>query len=114
MTLALSERRTKAATVVALTGEISSATSGELLERLMPLVRAGKTIKIDLSSVGYISSAGLRTLLVVYRESQHSGATVTLSGVGEELRFVMSVTGFMDFFETDEPARSEQRRRVAT
>ncbi|WP_415947777.1 STAS domain-containing protein [Streptomyces sp. KLOTTS4A1] len=102
MTLALKERRTKTATVVALTGEINSETSGLLLERLLPLVAGGGRLRVDLTAVGYVSSAGLRTLLVVYREAQHAGATVTLSGVGEEVRFVMSATGFLDFFETDD------------
>ncbi|MFE9093928.1 STAS domain-containing protein [Streptomyces sp. NPDC007264] len=113
MTLALKERRTRTATVIALTGEINSETSGTLLERLLPLVRSGKTLRIDLKAVSYVSSAGLRTLLVVYREAQHSGATVTLSGVGDEVRFVMSATGFLDFFDAGEP-RPTGAERTAT
>ncbi|MGW1892861.1 STAS domain-containing protein [Streptomyces sp. NPDC002004] len=114
MTLALKERRTKAATVLALAGEINSETSGALLERLLPLVRSGETLRIDLNAVGYVSSAGLRTLLVVYREAQHSGAAVTLHGVGEEVRFVMSATGFLDFFETDEARTASKAGQAAT
>lgn len=108
MTLALKERRTKAATVLAVTGEINSETSGQLLEKLMPLVRSGQPLRIDLKAVTYVSSAGLRTLLVVYREAQHSGTTVTLSGVADEVRFVMSATGFLDFFETDGATAAER------
>ncbi|WP_411106540.1 STAS domain-containing protein [Streptomyces sp. cmx-4-9] len=102
MTLSLKERRNKTATVLVATGEINSETSGSLLQALLPLVREGKALKIDLTAVTYVSSAGLRTLLVVYREAQHAGVAVTLYGVSEEVRFVMSATGFLDFFETGE------------
>ena len=113
MTLALKERRTKSGTVVTLTGEINSETSSTLLERLRPLVRSGGILRIDLKNVSYISSAGLRTLLVVYREAQHSGADVTLSALGEEVRFVMAATGFLDYFDArsgpgGRPARAGQ------
>ncbi|MFF4042412.1 STAS domain-containing protein [Streptomyces sp. NPDC001816] len=114
MTLALKERRTKAGTVVTLTGEINSETSGTLLEQLRPLVRSGGTLRIDLKHVSYISSAGLRTLLVVYREAQHSGARVTLSGVGEEVRFVMSATGFLGFFDAGDGGQAAPAGQVAT
>lgn len=114
MTLALKQRRTKSGTVVTLTGEINSETSGTLLESLRPLVRSGETLRIDLKNVSYVSSAGLRTLLVVYREAQHSGARVTLTGVGEEVRFVMSATGFLDYFVAGEGGREAQAGQVAT
>ncbi|MET9962168.1 STAS domain-containing protein [Streptomyces sp. NPDC006326] len=104
MTLNLKERRNKAGTVLVVTGEINSETSGSLLQTLLPLVRDGRPLRIDLTAVTYVSSAGLRTLLVVYREAQHAGVAVTLYGVSEEVRFVMSATGFLDFFETGEAA----------
>ncbi|QES51093.1 anti-sigma factor antagonist [Streptomyces venezuelae] len=104
MTLHVKERRNKTGTVLVATGEINSETSGSLLGALLPLVREGRPLKIDLTAVTYVSSAGLRTLLVVYREAQHAGVAVTLYGVSEEVRFVMSATGFLDFFETGEAA----------
>ncbi|MFI8088863.1 STAS domain-containing protein [Streptomyces sp. NPDC086080] len=114
MTLTYRKRRTKSGTVVSPAGEINSETSGTLLEALRPLVRSGDTLRIDLKNVSYVSSAGLRTLLVVYREAQHSGARVTLTGVGEEVRFVMSATGFLDFFVAGEDDRAAQAGQAAT
>ncbi|MEU7555324.1 STAS domain-containing protein [Streptomyces sp. NPDC044571] len=113
MTLNLKERRNKAGTVLVATGEINSETSGSLLQTLLPLVREGRPLRIDLTAVTYVSSAGLRTLLVVYREAQHAGVAVTLYGVSEEVRFVMSATGFLDFFETGEAAAAAARAASA-
>ncbi|RKT03619.1 anti-sigma B factor antagonist [Streptomyces sp. 3211.6] len=113
MSLNLKERRNKTGTVLVATGEINSETSGTLLETLLPLVREGRALRIDLTAVTYVSSAGLRTLLVVYREAQHAGVAVTLYGVSEEVRFVMSATGFLDFFETGQAAAAAGRARAA-
>ncbi|RSS81793.1 STAS domain-containing protein [Streptomyces sp. WAC06614] len=112
MTLNVKERRTKAGTVLVATGEINSETSGRLLAALLPLVREGRPLRIDLTSVTYVSSAGLRTLLVVYREAQHAEVAVTLYGVSEEVRFVMSATGFLDFFETGEAAATQAKAKA--
>ncbi|MFB6809395.1 MULTISPECIES: STAS domain-containing protein [unclassified Streptomyces] len=111
MSLNVKERRNKGGTVLVATGEINSETSGQLLQALLPLVREGRPLRIDLTAVTYVSSAGLRTLLVVYREAQHAGVAVTLYGVSEEVRFVMSATGFLDFFETGEAAAAEAKSR---
>ncbi|MEU6865997.1 STAS domain-containing protein [Streptomyces sp. NPDC046876] len=112
MTLNVKERRNKTATVVVATGEINSETSPQLLATLLPVVREGRPLRIDLTAVTYVSSAGLRTLLVVYREAQHAGVAVTLYGVSEEVRFVMSATGFLDFFETGEAAEAEAKAKA--
>ncbi|WP_037601178.1 STAS domain-containing protein [Streptacidiphilus rugosus] len=112
MTLDLKIRNGRKGTIAELDGEIDSATSAGLLDRLLPLLdqSKGKTLVIDLGKVEYVSSAGLRTLLVVYREAQRSSAAVRLTGLSEELRFVMSVTGFLDFFEESETAPSRVLR----
>ncbi|WP_327131296.1 STAS domain-containing protein [Streptomyces sp. NBC_01343] len=113
MSLNVKERRNKGGTVLVATGEINSETSGQLLQSLLPLVREGRPLRIDLTAVTYVSSAGLRTLLVVYREAQHAGVAVTLYGVSEEVRFVMSATGFLDFFETGEAAAAQSKAKSA-
>lgn len=114
MTLNVKERRNKTGIVLVATGEINSETSGSLLQTLLPLVREGRPLRIDLTAVTYVSSAGLRTLLVVYREAQHAGVAVTLYGVSEEVRFVMSATGFLDFFSTGEAEAAAAKAAAKT
>ncbi|GAA3794813.1 STAS domain-containing protein [Streptomyces phyllanthi] len=99
MTVKLSSRTEGETSVVALEGEINSTTSGGLQAQLLPFVGHGSRVLVDLSGVSYISSAGLRTLLIVHRRAQQLDARVTLVGLCEEVHFVMSATGFLDFFE---------------
>lgn len=99
MTVKLTSRMEGTACVVALEGEVNSTTSGGLQAQLLPFIGQEGRVLIDLSGVSYISSAGLRTLLIVHRRAQQVRARVTLVGLSEEVRFVMSATGFLDFFE---------------
>lgn len=54
---------------------------------------------LDLGEMTYLSSAGLRVLLLAYRRAQESGARIVLVDLPPDVREVMSATGFLDFFE---------------
>ncbi|MFI7386478.1 STAS domain-containing protein [Streptomyces sp. NPDC049813] len=110
MTVKVSARTVAGATVVALEGEINSTTSGGLQSQLLPLIGQGAVVLIDLTGISYISSAGLRTLLIVHRHAQQLAAEITLVGLSEEVSFVMSATGFLDFFKIAEDLAAELER----
>lgn len=61
----------------------------------MPQVR---NLIIDMSRVDYLSSAGLRLLLLLYREITARKGKLVLVRVSPEIRSVMSHTGFLSFF----------------
>jgi anti-sigma B factor antagonist len=91
--------------VLTLTGELdaqSAPATQVMLSRVMP----GQTpVLLDLSEIRYISSAGLRTLLLAYRRAQRIGTPIALVGVSETLRGVLSATGFLRFFQVAESIR---------
>jgi anti-anti-sigma factor len=51
-----------------------------------------------MSKMSYMSSAGLRVLLLVQRRAQATGARVALARLPEDVREVMAATGFLEFF----------------
>ncbi|WP_327354376.1 STAS domain-containing protein [Streptomyces sp. NBC_01304] len=110
MTVKVTSRAEGDTSVVVLEGEINSTTSGGLQAQLLPFVRPGSAVLIDLTGVSYVSSAGLRTLLIVHRRAQQVDAEITLVGLSEEVRFVMNATGFLDFFRIGEDVGSELAR----
>jgi anti-sigma B factor antagonist len=84
--------------VIELEGSLDGKTAPEVREQIRPVLsRAGKLI-LDLSRVGYLSSAGLRLLLLTYREVTARKGKVVLLGVSEDIKTVMSHTGFLTFF----------------
>ncbi|WP_449064136.1 STAS domain-containing protein [Planomonospora algeriensis] len=110
MSVKVSHSVTGNTTVVRLEGEITSLTSTALQEQLLPLIRERSVLLLDFGAVPYISSAGLRTLLLVHRRGQEAETRIVLLGLAEELMFVMSATGFLDFFEIGTDVETELER----
>lgn len=85
--------------VVEIIGEIDGKTAPEVQERILPLAGAGARMLLDMSKLTYMSSAGLRTMLMIYRTiSSNDNAKVVLSGLSDEISDMMRVTGFLAFF----------------
>ncbi len=84
--------------VVTLFGELDSRTAPIVQDKLMDLPSPEARVLLEMSGVNYISSAGLRALLMLYRRMANSDGRVALVGLTESIRDVMTVTGFLDFF----------------
>lgn len=96
--------RSAGAVVVAPLGRIDSGSSEELEERLQDLLAGGdKRFVLDFAAVDYISSAGLRVLLLLAGKLRSGGALV-LCGLGESVREVFDLAGFLPLFVV-EPTR---------
>mgnify|MGYP001816148023 CR=1 FL=1 len=89
-------------TVVRLDGEINSGTAETVEESLLKLIGPGCKILLDMSGVTYISSVGLRALLLLYRQTSHEEGYIVLCGLTEMVYDTMFITGFLEFFETYE------------
>jgi anti-sigma B factor antagonist len=98
-------------TIAALRGEITSATAPALHDGLIALLTERGRLVVDLSEVTFVSSAGLRVLVLLYRCADRMQACVELAGLSEQLRFVMAATGFLELFAPAE-AGPEQREAV--
>ena len=83
---------------VEIEGDIDASTAPTVQEKVLPLVEPNSKILMDMTSVPYMSSAGLRMLLSLYRQTEAKKGKVVLVGICEELQDTMSVTGFLDFF----------------
>lgn len=84
--------------MLAVDGDIDSKTAPEFEKGVRLLTESTSHIILDLTNVEFMSSAGLRVLLMVYRNIKTANGRVVLAGVSEEIRDVMSSTGFISFF----------------
>ncbi|HET9170523.1 MAG TPA: STAS domain-containing protein [Actinospica sp.] len=91
--------------VVRLSGEITSANGPKIGELVLARLAGVEQLQVDLSQVSYLSSAGLRVLVLMHRRAEAIGAKVTVHGLRPQLRFVMQAIGFLDLFSeaVDEP-----------
>ena len=84
--------------IITIEGSIDSKTAGGLQEQIMEKVSETNNALLDFSQVDFVSSAGLRVLLMVYRQIKSKNGKVMLVGVSDEIKDVMSMTGFINFF----------------
>lgn len=87
-------------TVVKLAGDIDTTTATGVQEKVLPLAAPGSKILLDMTDVAYMSSAGLRLLLSLYRHVSAQSGKVVLVGLAAEIKDTMEVTGFLSFFTT--------------
>ncbi|MBE2201332.1 MAG: anti-sigma factor antagonist [Anaerolinea sp.] len=85
--------------VVRLVGELDGRTAPQVEDSLVTVIQPGCKVLLEMSGVSYMSSAGLRILLLLYRQITGQNGRVVLVGLQELLRDTMSITGFLDFFE---------------
>ena len=88
-------------TIVEISGSLDANTVPEAQDVIMSLVVPDCLLVLDMSECEYVSSAGLRLLLMIAKrlKANQSGQWC-LAGVSEEIMDVMEMTGFVQFFET--------------
>ena len=84
--------------VVELIGEIDGQTAGIAQDQILPLATPGVQVLLDMTQLVYMSSAGLRMMLLLHRKFTEQGGKIVLVGVNQEIYDAMSATGFLSFF----------------
>lgn len=82
--------------VVMVSGRVDTNTAPELTAALQ--LDGVKDLEIDLSGVPYMSSAGLRCLLVAQKSMMTAGGEMRLKGVKPVVMEVLDLTGFSSIF----------------
>ena len=84
------------ATVVSVAGSVDALTADTLTESLKKQFEQGNLMLVaDLNEVEYMSSAGIRALLSMVKESRGLGGDLLLAAAGGAAYRVLEMTGFM-------------------
>lgn len=79
-------------------GRLDSNSAGELEAVLPPRVQANGKVLLDLAGVPYVSSAGLRVLLMGAKAARTKGHKLVLAGLSPSVREVFDISGFSSIF----------------
>lgn len=77
-------------------GRMDTITAPELLKQFQNAGGGIKAIRVDVSRMAYVSSAGLRVLLMMYKSLDNKD-NFELTGVSDEVREILETTGFDQF-----------------
>ena len=100
--------------VVHAAGRLDSVTAEAFDARMQPaIVTPGIQVVLDLAKINYVSSAGLRSLLVLLKQVKALGGALILAAVHPRVQDILEIAGFTSAFaiaptQADALARLQQ------
>jgi anti-anti-sigma factor len=95
----MTEQKKGAVVLLALNGRLDASTSSKLEEKLLGLIDHGeKQIVMNLEQLDYISSAGLRVLLMAAKKLKVASGKIVLASLKDQIREVFEIAGFSAIF----------------
>ena len=84
--------------IMGVSGEIDGSTAPDLQQQVEAVAYPECRMLLDMSAVEYMSSAGLRVMLLLHRQISGSSGQLVLVGLSESLADTMNATGFLKHF----------------
>ena len=98
-----------------LIGRLDSATFIAMEKTIGSLfASANDRVLIDFSALSYISSAGLRLILVAAKRARLVGGRLILCGLTPSVREVFEISGFLKIMETEQSRELARKALMAT
>jgi anti-anti-sigma factor len=94
--MTITQNQSEEKLVMVLEGRLDTITAPLLLEQLIPGFDRAKHIQLDFRQIAYVSSAGLRVLLMGEKTAKARGGKLTLVNVSAEIKGLFKMTGFCD------------------
>lgn len=86
---------------VEIEGNIDTVTAPELEAQVLGNLEQIQQLILEFSQVNYISSAGLRVVLVLFQKMEAMGGKLMVKNTREEVREVFAMTGFDSLFHLE-------------
>ena len=94
MTIAIEP--TDKAHIIALEGQVNSSNAATVETEVLAVVNQGaKNVLLNMTELSYISSAGLRVVLVLAKRLKQAGGKLVIYGMQPHVREVFDISGFM-------------------
>jgi serine/threonine-protein kinase RsbW/sigma-B regulation protein RsbU (phosphoserine phosphatase) len=101
MNFEISQKQIDGTVVLSLGGKLDSSTANYFEGELLPLFKAGPCRAVlDLSALEYISSAGLRVVLMAAKRAKQSDGRLVLCSLLPEVQAVFEIGGFLKIMPT--------------
>lgn len=93
--------------ILLLEGRMDGTNAAAVEERFNALIQEGQSrFVIDLGGLSYISSAGLRIVLVAVKKTKAVQGRIMFAALTEQVREILDMSGFLPLLETA-PSREE-------
>ena len=93
----------QATRVVKIEGQVTRHTSAELLKELVGLLTGFKNLKLDLSQVSYVDSAGIAVFIQAFKQARKVGIDYRLYNPSTPVRTVLDLARLDQLFTIEIP-----------
>jgi stage II sporulation protein AA (anti-sigma F factor antagonist) len=90
----------KGAAVVTIIGRVDSVTASALDDQLARIAKENNKLVLDMHSVNYLSSAGVRAIVKTLQSTQKAGGGVLLANVSDVVGRVLDTVGMLHLLRT--------------
>ena len=66
---------------------------------ILAILESDSSVVLDMTACHYVSSTGLRVLLYSKKVAASKGLKMCLTGISHEVKDIMDITGFSNFFD---------------
>jgi anti-sigma B factor antagonist len=102
----ISEETRSGVLLVSASGRLDSTSAGALEAVLPARIQAHDKVVLSLADVAYVSSAGLRVLLIGAKAARTKGHKLVLTGLAPNVREVFDISGFTSIFAIEDDLES--------
>ena len=93
--MAISTERQGTTLIAKTAGRVDGANAREFQDDLEEAIEpTDRTVVLDLEDLTYISSAGLRVILLIAKSLRRQGAKITVCSLSDSIRQVFEISGF--------------------
>lgn len=94
------------AIIATVRGRIDTISAAEFEKGLAMTINGGeKVLVLELSGLGYISSAGLRVILSTAKSFKAKGGEIRLAATSGSVKKVLQISGFLSMFKSFDTRR---------
>jgi anti-sigma B factor antagonist len=96
----INEKKTGQCVIIGITGRLDTTNYSILEKKLMELIESHHDkILVECSNMDYVSSSGLRILLMALKKITMVKGKFVLCGLQENIREIFEISGFTNIFE---------------
>ena len=86
---------------VLIDGRIDATNAEEFRDSISTDLKRIKVLNLDFQNVGYISSVGIRSLLLLFKQMRRQDGRMEIININEQVREVLKLIGLMEFIKHD-------------
>ena len=94
----VTEGRMGGVTTLRVVGRVDSSVSRILEQKVAEVAAHDDAIVVDLRDMDYVSSAGLRSFIILAKHARSRDRTVALCGMRDEVMEIFEISGLLELF----------------